>query len=98
MSQCTGPVTISGCTVTGEIATNGKYAAGILGIVQGSATIAKITDCVSSVTINSSTAGDGTHGGFVAVSYPGSTTIEGCLFNGKLLTVGTTDTKDRGEV
>ena len=96
MSQCTGPVTISGCTVTGEIATNGKYAAGILGIVQGSATIAKITDCVSSVTINSSTAGDGTHGGFVAVSYPGSTTIEGCLFNGKLLTVGTTDTKNCG--
>ena len=96
MSQCTGPVTINGCTVTGEIATNGKYAAGILGIVQGSATIAKITDCVSSVTINSSTADDGTHGGFVAVSYPGSTTIEGCLFNGKLLTVGTTDTKNCG--
>ena len=96
MSQCTGPVTISGCTVTGEIATNGKYAAGILGIVQGTSTIAQITNCVSSVTINSSTAGDGTHGGFVAVSYPGSTTIEGCLFNGKLLTVGTTDTKDCG--
>ena len=96
VSQCTGPVTISGCTVTGKIATDGKYAAGILGIVQGSATIAKITNCVSSVTINSSTAGDGTHGGFVAVSYPGSTTIEGCLFNGKLLTVGTTDTKNCG--
>ena len=92
MSQCTGPVTISGCTVTGEIGTNAKYAAGILGVVQGSATIAKITNCVSSVTINSSTAGDGTHGGFVAVSYPGSTTIEGCLFNGKLLTVGTGET------
>ena len=96
MSQCTGPVTISGCTVTGKIETDGKYAAGILGIVQGKATIAKITNCVSSVTINSSTAGDGTHGGFVAVSYPGSTTIEGCLFNGKLLTVGTTDTKNCG--
>ena len=96
LSQCTGPVTISGCTVTGKIATNGKYAAGILCIVQGTATIAKITNCVSSVTINSSTAGDGTHGGLVAVSYPGSTTIEGCLFNGKLLTVGSTDTKNCG--
>ncbi|MBR5082226.1 MAG: hypothetical protein IKX35_07290, partial [Bacteroidales bacterium] len=92
MSQCTGPVIISGCTVTGEIGTNAKYAAGFLGIVQGSATIATITNCVSSVTINSSTAGDGTHGGFVAVSYPGSTTIEGCLFNGKLLTVNTGET------
>lgn len=96
MSQCTGPVTISGCTVTGEIATNGKYAAGILAVVQGSATIASITNCVSSVTINSSTAGDGTHGGFVAVSYPGSSTIEGCLFNGKLLTVGETATGNCG--
>jgi len=86
-------LTLSGCTVNGTIATDGKYAAGLIGIVQGSASI---SDCVSSVTINSSTAGDGTHGGLVAVSYPGSTTIEGCLFNGKLLTVGTTDTKNCG--
>lgn len=96
MSQCTGPVTISGCTVTGEIATNGKYAAGILAVVQGSATIATITNCVSSVTINSSTAGDGTHGGFVGLVSNGSTSIEGCLFNGKLLTVGETATGNCG--
>lgn len=81
---------VSGCTVDGTISTNGKYAGGIIGIVQGSASI---TDCVSSVTIDSSTEGDGTHGGLVAVqgNYDGSTiTIEGCVFNGKLLGTSTT--------
>ena len=86
-------LTVSGCTVGGTIATDGKYAGGIIGIVQGSASI---VNSVCGVTINSSTAGDGTHGGLVAVSYPGSTNIEGCVFNGKLLTVGTTDTKNCG--
>ena len=81
---------VSGCTVDGTISTNGQYAGGIIGIVQGSASI---TDCVSSVTIDSSTEGDGTHGGLVAVqgNYDGSTiTIEGCVFNGKLLGTSTT--------
>ncbi len=83
-------LTVSGCTVDGTISTNGKYAGGIIGIVQGSASI---TDCVSSVTIDSSTEGDGTHGGLVAVqgNYNGSTiNIEGCTFDGKLLTTGGT--------
>ncbi len=82
-------LTVSGCTVDGTISTNGKYAGGIIGIVQGSASI---TDCVSSVTIDSSTEGDGTHGGLVAVqgNYDGKTlTIEGCVFNGKLLGTST---------
>ena len=86
-------LTVSGCTVGGTISTDGKYAGGIIGIVQGSASI---TNSACGVTINSSTDGDGTHGGLVAISYPGSTNIEGCLFNGKLLTVGTTDTKNCG--
>ena len=83
-------LTVSGCTVDGTISTNGKYAGGIIGIVQGSASI---TDCVSSVSIDSSTEGDGTHGGLVAVqgNYNGSTiNIEGCTFDGKLLTTGGT--------
>ena len=83
-------LTVSGCTVGGTISTDGKYAGGIVGIVQGSASI---TDCVSSVTIDSSTSGDGTHGGIVAVqgNYDGSTiTIEGCVFNGCLLGSSTT--------
>ena len=96
VGKCTGPgMTISGCTVTGEIATNAKYAAGLIGLVRSTSShpvSATITNCVSSVTINSSTAGDGTHGGFVGVAYDGSTTITGCLFNGKLLTVGETAT------
>ena len=83
-----GTLTISSCTASGTIATDGKYASGLVGIVQGSA---NIVNCVSSVTINSSTAGDGTHGGFIAVQNNGST-IEGCLFNGKMLSVGTTAT------
>ena len=89
-SSDNGTLTISRCTTTGTIATNGKYAAGMVGVVQGSA---NITNSVSSVTINSSTDGDGTHGGLVGVmSTNSSTTITGCLFNGKLLTVGTTTT------
>ena len=83
-------LTVSGCTVGGTISTDGKYAGGIVGIAQGSASI---TNSVSSVTIDSSTEGDGTHGGLVAVqgNYDGSTiTIEGCVFNGKLLGSSTT--------
>ena len=82
-------LTVSGCTVDGTISTDGKYAGGIIGIAQGSATI---TDCLSSVTIDSSTEGDGTHGGLVGVqgTYNGSTlNIEGCVFNGSLLGAST---------
>ena len=93
-TDISGRLTISNCTTTGTIATDGKYAAGLVGVVQGTASI---EDCVSSVTINSSTNGDGTHGGLVAVTQTNSTTtIEGCLFNGKLLSVGTTDTGNCG--
>ena len=82
-------LTVSGCTVGGTIETNGKYAAGYVGILQGSASI---QNSVSSVNIQSSTSDDGTHGGFVAVVNNGqSLTIEGCLFNGKIVTTnGTT--------
>ena len=83
-----GTLTVSGCTATGTISTDGKYAAGLVGIVQGAASI---SDCVSSVTINSSIKGDGTHGGIVAV-VTGSGTITGSVFNGKLLTVNTGET------
>ena len=87
VSQSNGTLSIERCTATGTISTDGKYAGGLVGIVQGTATI---TDCVSSVTINSSTSGDGTHGGFVAV-VSGSGTITGCVFNGKLLTTNGTN-------
>jgi hypothetical protein len=76
-----GTLTVTGCTASGTISTDGKYAAGLVGIVQGTATI---TDCISSVTIDSSTSGDGTHGGIVA-ALSGATNIYGTVFNGRLL-------------
>ena len=83
VSQSNGVLTVSGCTTTGQIATDGKYAAGLIGIVQNTATI---ENCRVSVTIQSTTSGDGTHGGLVA-SQPSNTsiTITGCLFDGSLL-------------
>ena len=85
----------SGCVieklhVSGTITTSVKNAAGIVGIQYGAVTI---RNCRSSVTINSSVNGDGTHGGLVAVnnnSTGSNLTIEGCLFDGKLLTTNGT--------
>ena len=75
--------TVKDLHVTGNIYTSEKYAAGI--VAQNSVNLT-IENCLSSVTINSSTAGDGTHGGFVGVTNSGSTTtITGCVFNGSLL-------------
>lgn len=96
VSQSSGTLTVNGCTVTGNIATNGKYASGLVGIVQKKA---EIKNCLSSVTIKSSTSGDGTHGGLVGVTASNSTTtIEGCVFGGKLLTVGENDTGNCGGI
>ena len=83
-----GTLTISGCKVTGNITTNGKYAGGFVGVVQGTT---NIENSISSVTINSSVDidgnKDGTHGGFVGEQQKNSgITIKGCVFNGKLLT------------
>ena len=86
---------VEGCTiqnlrVSGSIYTAAKYAGGLIADQYGAVTI---SNCRSSVTINSSVDGDGTHGGLVAVnnSSTGSNlTIEGCLFDGKLLTTNGT--------
>ena len=78
-------VTIENLRVSGTIYTSAKFAGGFIGIAQGSASI---VNSVSGVTINSSIAGDGTHGGFVGLQgdNEGNTLgIEGCVFNGKLL-------------
>ena len=76
-----GTLTVTGCTASGTISTNGKYAAGLIGIVQGTASI---SDCISSVTIDSSTSSDGTHGGIIGTNI-GATNIYGTVFNGRLL-------------
>ena len=85
-----GVLNIEGCTVSGTITTSNKYACGFIGEVNN--TTANITDCRSSITVISSVEGDGTHGGFVGRTMGSSSlNIEGCTFDGKLLTTnGTT--------
>ena len=77
--------------VDGTIHTAYMYAAGIVGSQQGAVTI---RNCRSSITIDSTTDGNGTHGGLVANNSDTQgtdLTIEGCMFDGKLLTTnGTT--------
>ena len=75
--------TIKNLKTAGTITTSAKYAGGIVGnAVDAENTI---TNCMSSVTINSSVSDDGTHGGLVAHVSSSTTTISGCVFNGKLL-------------
>ena len=80
-------VIIRNLKVAGTITTAYKYAAGIAANCRG---IVHIENSQSSVTINCSKSGDGTHGGLVG--YNGSSlTITGSAFTGKLITTnGTT--------
>ena len=82
--------------VAGTITTANKYAAGIVAQQFGAVTI---RNCRSSVTIQSSIEGDGTHGGLVGVkgnSNNANLTIEGCTFDGKIVSTGTTATTNCG--
>lgn len=77
--------------VDGTIYTSAQDAAGFVGESHGSLTI---MDCRSSVNINSSTSGDGTHGGFVSTLSGARNTIiiDGCVFDGSFATTaGTTN-------
>ena len=88
--QYVGDATIKNLHVAGTIQTSNKYAAGIIAQQYGTVSI---QNCRSSVVIKSSIGGDGTHGGFVAVNNnSASLTIDGCVFDGKLLSTGTTAT------
>ena len=84
--------TIKNLNTTGTIETSGRYAAGVVGYTRY---YSKIENCHSSVTIRSSHAGWAGHGGIlglkadVTMSEP---TIEGCVFEGKILTTGETAT------
>ncbi len=68
----------------GTIQTGKKYAAGMIAYEWGKATI---TNCRSSIDIESTVSGDGTHGGFVG---HGDAAFEGCLFDGKIIGANTT--------
>ena len=75
--------------VAGTIYTSRKKAAGIVGESHGALTI---TGCISSVNINSSVSGDGTHGGLVSTLSGENNTIiiEGCVFDGSFATTNGT--------
>ncbi len=95
--RCISGATIKNLNTTGTIETSGRYAAGVVAYTRYYSTI---ENCRSSVTIRSSHAGWAGHGGILGlkadVSYS-KPTIEGCFFEGKILTTGTTeDTKTTG--
>ncbi len=87
----------SGCTIknlhtAGDIYTSAKYASGLIGAQYGTISI---QNCRVSTVIHSSVDGDGTHAGFVATNANtagSSITIEGCVFDGKMITNATNST------
>ena len=81
--------TIKNLHVDGTINTSAQFAGGIVG---ESHKDLNITNCRSSVAINSSVSGDGTHGGLVStLSGSGNTIIiDGCLFDGSFATTNST--------
>ena len=75
--------------VAGTIYTSVQKAAGFVGESHGALTI---TGSRSSININSSRSGDGTHGGFVATLSGANNTIliDGCVFDGSFATTANT--------
>ena len=86
----TDGATIQNLHVAGTIYIDGKHAAGIIANHYGTGTI---SNCRSSVIINSRTWGECNHGGIVGMVADNSSaclTIEGCVFDGKILNMGNT--------
>ena len=81
--------TIKNLHVDGTITTSAQFAAGIVGESHRNL---NITNCRSSVAINSSRSGDGTHGGFVSTLSGKDNTIiiDGCVFDGSFATTANT--------
>lgn len=73
--------TIKNLRVKGTITTSDTFAGGIVGYSINST----IQNCISSVIINSSKSGDGSHGGIVGIVESYTTVIKDCIFNGELL-------------
>ena len=72
--------------IAGTIQTSGQFN-GVVGHAYGTNSF---TNCRSTITINSTREGDGTHGGFVGVIGSGTTTFTGCVFDGAMLGASTT--------
>ena len=73
--------TIKDLHVTGSITTSQPYAAGIIGRIDG---LANITNCRSSIVIDSKVNGAGYHGGLVGLVRD-EAIVTGCVFDGELL-------------
>lgn len=81
--------TIKNLVVDGTIVTTNLYAAGIIGRVDGNTAL---TNCRSSITINSNVVDDGRHGGLIGlIRGDANATITGCLFDGKMITFNVGD-------
>lgn len=91
--ECTAPfryiegATIKNLRIAGTITTSAKFAGSIVGQAKCNNTI---LNCRAGVAITSTKNGDGTHGGIIGLMQGDNTnntvtTIEGCVFEGKLL-------------
>ncbi|MBO4892998.1 MAG: InlB B-repeat-containing protein [Prevotella sp.] len=82
--------TITNLQVAGTIYTSAMRASGLVATSHGALTLA---GCRSSVNINSSKSGDGTHGGLVAITTGSgnNVTIGGCVFDGSFATTSSTN-------
>ena len=76
--------TISNLHTTGTITTSRKFSSGLVAYARGTNAI---NNCWSSIVINSSVSGDGTHGGLVAYTEENNsyTTLNNCLFDGSII-------------
>ena len=83
--------TFENLKVAGTIKTSAKFAAGLISASWGDCTI---RNCQVGIEINSQVQGDGTHGGFIAISGEGAggnqIRFENCLFNGRFRGASTT--------
>lgn len=80
---------ISNLHIAGTIQTGNRWAAGLAANALGTC---RITNCRSSVNIQSTHSGDGSHAGFVSViAEGGSLTMNGCLFDGSITGAATTN-------
>ena len=80
--------------VAGTINTSNKYAGGLVGMVDtntDSPSLSEITNCRSSVIINSTFNGAGYHGGLVARMNHAELNITGCCFDGEINGINTTN-------
>ena len=74
--------------VDGSIVCSNTYSAGFIGTLSGSVTL---RNCRSSIIVTGTKTGSSYHSGFVAVVNTSSElTVEGCIFDGKLLTTTST--------